>query len=245
MQKFGLLSLLSLCLLSAPAMAQEPGAVVGGIKSYGFSSSYSPDSSHMFIGLAEQRTTTTIGYQYTHLLQYGRHERIDYEGSVTPFYSETDPTLIGTTTTLNGQTMTSPQTPVRVITVDRAPVGEAHMATGVVSPIYAVYGSQTTYAASLSPIGARIGVMPRSRIQPSFAVNLGFVVSSRDIPVNESDRFNYMFAFGPGIQIFSTPQSSVRLEYIYRHISNAHQGYLNPGVDQAVFRVTFSHHRTN
>jgi len=221
---------------------QEPGGV-GGVQSFGFSSGYSPDSSHILIGLAEQRRTWTAGIEYTHLLHAGRQFRFDYEGSVVPFYFESDPTVTGTVTTINGKTLITPEAPVRVIFVDRGPVGTIVEGHGATVPIYATYGRQNTYAAALVPLGARASVFPRSHIQPSFSLDLGFVVSSRDLPVDESDQFNYLFAFGPGVQVYSNARSSLRLEYLYRHISNAHMGNQNPGVDQGVFRLTLSRHR--
>jgi len=222
-----------------PGLGQEPGGVAG-VQSVGLSTSYSPDSSHILIGLSQQRRTWTLGAEYTHRLGSGKRFRFDYEGSLQPLYEESDPTVIGTMTTIAGRTFVTPQTPVRVIFEDRGPVGVVTEGNGASAPIYAYYGRQNTYAAALSPLGARVSGFPRSRIQPSFAVDLGFVVSSRDLPVDLADQFNYMFSFGPGVQVFASPRSSMRLEYIYRHISNAHQGYQNPGVDQGVIRLTLS-----
>jgi Lipid A 3-O-deacylase (PagL) len=221
---------------------QERGGL-GGVESFGFSTTYSPNSSHIVIGLAQQRRTWTTGFEYTHLLHVNRSLRFDYEGSLLPLYLESDPTVIGTITTLAGRTFITPEPPVRVVFVDRGSVGTATAGGGTSAPIYAIYGRENTYAWSLAPVGVRVSAFPRSRIQPSLALDLGFVVSSRDIPVDDSDQFNYLFSFGPGVQVYSSSRSSVRLEYIYRHISNAHQGYQNPGVDQGVFRLTFSHHR--
>ena len=56
-------------------------------------------------------------------------------------------------------------------------------------------------------------------------------------------RTEYMFEFGPGVQVFTGARSALRLEYLYHHVSNAHLGNLNPGVDQGVFRLTFSRYR--
>ena len=216
---------------------------MGGVESFGVSSTWSPDSSHILIGLSEQRRTWTLGVEYTHRLGSGKRFRFDYEGSLQPLYEESDPTEIGTITTIAGRTFITPQAPVRVIFEDRGPVGFIIGAGPAPLPIYAYYGRQNTYAAALSPLGARVSGFPRSRLQPSFALDLGFVVSSRDLPVDLADQFNYMFSFGPGVQVFASPRSSMRLEYIYRHISNAHQGYQNPGVDQGVVRLTISRHR--
>jgi hypothetical protein len=221
--------------------AQEHGAI-GGTESFGVSPSWSPDSSHILIGTSERRRTWTLGVEYTRRLYAAENLRLDYEATLLPLYEETDPVLFGTLVTIGGQPVFTPQTPVRVALVPHGPVGFEPLG-GVNVPVYAVVGRQDTYGWSLAPLGARVGAFPRSRIQPSFALDLGFVVSARDIPVDDSDRFNYMFAFGPGIKLFTGERSSWRLEYIYRHISNAHQGTQNPGIDQGVVRVTLSLHR--
>ncbi|MGA2897457.1 MAG: hypothetical protein ABSE27_07665 [Acidobacteriaceae bacterium] len=235
-------ALVSLAGWCAPARGQavDGAGGVGRVQSYGFSTSYSKTSSHILIGDASQRRIWTLGAEYTHLLHQGERFRLDYEGSVMPLFEETDPTVTGTIFTNGGQSVITPQTPVRVIAVAHGPVGSAPVGVGLSVPLYALFGRQDTYAAAFSPLGARISALPRWRVQPSFALDLGFVVSARDIPVDEADRFNYMFSLGPGVQFFSSPQASVRVEYIYRHVSNAHQGYENPGIDQGVFRVTVS-----
>jgi len=227
----------------AQTSSNRESSSFGGAESFGISSSYSPDSSHIFIGQSEQRRTWTAGFEFTHILHISPHYRFDYEGSVLPFYWESDPTVIGTTLTINHETFKAYQTPVRVVQVDHGPVGYAIAGQNQTVPVYAIYSRENTYAAALAPLGGRISAFPRARIQPSFSLDLGFVVSSRDIPIDLSDQFNYMFSFGPGVQVYSNERSSVRLEYIYRHISNAHQGYENPGVDQGVVRLTLSRHR--
>jgi hypothetical protein len=220
-------------------MGQEPGGF-GGVESIGIASSYSPDSSHILIGEAEQRRTWTGGVEYTHLLGSSYKTRWDYEASLLPFYQESDPTAIGTEVTLAGHTYISSQAAVRVTTVPRGPIGYVF---GTTTPVYALYGRKTTNGGSLSPLGVRATWFQRSRIQPSFSLDLGFVLAARDIPVDNAFKFNFLFSFGPGVQVFATSRSSVRLEYIYRHSSNASLGDVNPGIDQGVFRLTLSRHR--
>ena len=233
------------CLMGwgSPGWGQEADGAggVGGMQSYGFSTSYSNTSSHILIGEATQRRIWTLGAEYTHLLHQGARYRLDYEGSLMPLFEETDPTVTGTIFTYAGQDYTTSQTPVRVVSVTHEPVGSVPTGGGLGVPLYALFGRQDTYAAGFSPLGVRIGALPRWRVQPSFAIDLGFVVSARDIPVDEADQFNYMFSLGPGVQLITGPQASFRVEYIYRHVSNAHQGYENPGVDQGVVRLTMSH----
>jgi hypothetical protein len=208
---------------------------------FGFSSTFSNDSSHILIGDAEQRRIWTLGAEYSRLLRQTPHLRLDFEGSIMPLYEETDPTVAGTTFTLNGQTFLTPQPPTRIIYAVRGPVGTVGAGKSPSSPIYAITGREDTYAAAFTPLGARISAFPRGRIQPTFALDLGFVASARDIPIDQSSKFNFLFSFGPGVQLFTSPEASLRFEYLYRHTSNAGLGDQNPGVDQAVARVTLTH----
>jgi hypothetical protein len=233
-----------LCLSTTPiALPAQESAGFGGVQSFGFSTSYSGSSSHILIGNAEQRRIWTLGAEYTHVLHQGQQFRFSYEGSITPLFEETDPVAFGTSYTYAGQTILATQTPERITYAIRGPIGSIVAGNGVVTPIYALTGREDTYAGSISPLGGRITALPQGRIQPSFALNLGVVLSARDVPVDHSDQFNYMFALGPGIDLFVDHRTSWRLEYIYRHVSNAGEGFYNPGIDQGVIRVTLSLHR--
>jgi opacity protein-like surface antigen len=222
-----------------PVWGQEAGGA-GGAQSCGFTWSYSSDSSRIMIGEAEQRRIWTLGVEYTHLLHQGHWVRWDYAGSLMPLFEESDPTDIGTVYTYNGENVVTPQTPFRVTTVDYGPVGIEPRGKSTSVPLYARYGRESTYSAAFSPLGVRTSALQRWRVQPSFAFDLGFVVSARDIPVDDADWFNFMFAFGPGVQFITSRRSFLRLEYIYRHTSNAGLGDVNPGVDQGVVRLTMS-----
>jgi hypothetical protein len=232
------------CLLGwgASALGQDTRSF-GGRQSFGLSTTYSGDSSHILIGESEQRRIWTAGIEYTRLIHQNPHFRLDYEGSILPVFEETDPTVVGTSFTSSGQTIVTTQPPVRVVSVTHAPVGSILTASGALAPVYALFGKQNTYAAAVTPLGARFSAMPRWRLQPSVAFDTGFVVSSRAIPVGDSARFNYLLAFGPGLQFFGDNHISWRVEYLYRHLSNAGQGDQNPGIDQGVVRITVSLHR--
>ncbi len=222
-----------------PLLSQEIAAY-GGTRSFGISASYSPNSSHILIGASRKRQTWTAGVEYTRLLHQNRHFRLDYEGSVSPFYLERDPTVTATVFTSSGVNIVTQQTPVRVVTVTSGPIGVIEAGNGQIVPLYAEFGTQETYAAAVAPLGARISALPRHSFQPSFALDLGFVASAQDLPVDHADRFNYTFAMGPGLQFFTSHRTSLRVEYIYRHISNAGQADQNPGIDQGVIMGTAS-----
>jgi hypothetical protein len=225
-----------------PLFSQESTAY-GGVSSFGINGSFSPTSSHILIGNSRERRTWTAGAEYTHLLHQNRQFRLDYEGSVSPFFQERDPTVTATVFNSSGVNIVTQQTPVRVVYTTSGPIGVIQAANGQIVPLYAEFGTQNTYAAAVSPLGARISALPHHAFQPSFAIELGFVASSQDLPVDHASRFNYSFAMGPGLQFFTSHRTSFRVEYIYRHISNAGQGDQNPGIDQGVIRVTVSRHR--
>jgi hypothetical protein len=229
--------------LGASAAGQEPDGF-GGRWSYGVSWTYSPDSSHILIGQSEQRRIWTVGGTYSHVLHQSPHFRFDYEAAVMPVWEERDPTVTGTEFFVSGQAVVTQLPPVRVARVTNQPVGMIPTGNNLTpTPEYALFGTQNTYAAAITPLGARVSAMPRWRLQPTFALDLGFVFGSRSLPIDDATAFNYMFAIGPGLQFYAGKRNSLRVEYVYRHFSNAGQGNQNPGVDQAVVRVTVSRHR--
>ena len=228
-------------LLGATCGGQEPSGF-GGVQSLSFSTSYGPNSSHILLGDAGQRRVWTLGPEYKHLLHQGPRFRLEYEGSAM-LWEESDPTLIGTTFTLNGQVVVTSEPAQRVVNVDTAPISTVTIGSLPPIPVYALFGRQDAYAAAVSPLGARVSAFPRSRVQPTFALDLGFVASPEDLPVDEAARFNYTFSLGPGIEFFKDRKTSWRVEYLYRHVSNAGKGFQNPGLDQGVVRLTVSGHR--
>lgn len=225
---------------NSSARCQDSIHGFGGVSSFGISTSYSPDSSHILIGDSGQRRIWTAGGEYTHLLRETQHLRLDYEGAIMPVFEETDPTVVGTQFTASGQLIVDSQSPVRVLHVDSHPVGTVLTGSGATVPLYALFGKQNTYAAAITPLGLRLSAMPHWIFQPTLALDLGFVVSARDIPLDDCSQFNYTFAIGPGFQFFNTAHTSLRAEYLYRHVSNAGQGGQNPGIDQGVVRITVS-----
>lgn len=237
----GMAIILSTFLLSPVAWGQHPGRGVG--QSVGISTSYSPDSSHILIGTAQKRRIFTAGVEYTRSV-WARHPwLLDYRAEVSPIFRETDPTMVGTESTQFGSTGFMPITPVRVIQVSHTPVGVTCGSSSQCAPIYPVYGSgQTTWGALFSPLGVRAARLFGPRFALTFESDAGVVITSRDIPVDDTARWNFEFAFGPGLEVFMPRGSAIRFEYVFRHISNAGAGAQDPGIDQGVFRLTLAHY---
>ena len=227
------LSLFFLGAFGGSVLAQE----LAGRQSFGISSSFAPDSSHILIGDAEQRRVWTAGLEYSRRLWGNGSLRLDYEGSVAPFFQERDPTLVAEYAIINGNRVTVPASGLRVVYANNDPVGGGGFGNTI--PLYPIYGSTKTYAFAISPIGARISGFSSHRLQPTFSTDLGMVFSSRDLPVDDSASVNFLFSFGPGVEILRG-NGAIRLEYLYRHMSNANSGDNNPGVDSGVFRLTLS-----
>jgi hypothetical protein len=227
------LSLFFLGAFGGSVLAQE----LSGRQSCGISSTFAPDSSHILIGDAEQRRVWTAGLEYSRRLWGNGSLRLDYEGSVAPFFQERDPTLVAEYAIINGNRVTVPASGLRVVYANNDPVGGGGFGNTI--PLYPIYGSTKTYAFAISPIGARISGFSSHRLQPTFSTDLGMVFSSRDLPVDDSASVNFLFSFGPGVEILRG-NGAIRLEYLYRHMSNANSGDNNPGVDSGVFRLTLS-----
>lgn len=198
----------------------------------------------MLIGSAERRRIFASGLEYTHRVRENEWLRLDYSVSFSPMYRESDPDLVATETSILGVEMITPITPERVAIVSHAPIGSDCYGSGSCSPIYPVYGrSEKTYGAEAIPLGGRLIFATHWRAEPTFLAGAGFVISTRDIPVDGSALFNYEFVVGPGLQIFFSRKYALRIEYVYRHLSNADVGSTNPGIDQGVFRLGLTHFR--
>jgi hypothetical protein len=88
--------LFSVLLMFGTAWGQNDASAFKSRQSVGVSASYSPTSSHVLIGKAEERQIWTSGVEYTMRMFEGNSLRIDYRAEVSPFFRETDPTAVAT-----------------------------------------------------------------------------------------------------------------------------------------------------
>jgi hypothetical protein len=206
-------------------------------QSIGINGTFASTSSHILIGLATERRTWTAGFEYGVTL-WGNHAvRVDYEASVSPFFLERDPRFTSVYAIVDGVKIPMPYTPGRVTEPVSGASGE-ELVDGSLVPVYATYGTEESYAASVSPVGFRVNGFNSHRLQPTFSLDLGVVLSGRALPIDGASRFNYLFSFGPGFEFFYRNDHAVRIEYLYRHMSNANSAQENPGIDQGVIRLT-------
>ena len=209
-----------------------------GQQSIGVRLDFQPTSSSALIGTAEQRRISSASVQYGRVLVARPRFSLAYEGSVTPLFQERDPTLIGYTVTQFGSTQKQFIPPQRVVAEDHRPIGYVNSSSGPATPIYGLYGTETHYAFEASPIGFRFNTPLFRHAQLTLGTSGGVIFSPQDLIVDQASKVNYSGSFGGGVEFAYQPKRAVRLEYVLRHISNGNTGYLNPGIDAGVFRVT-------
>jgi len=207
--------------------------------------SYAANSGKILIGDADDRTLVKAGVGYTKQIKRWSRIKLSYEGSLEPFYQEADPLIIGATIVNPTGPPTVYYSPSPYRPIFRASViGETNLVGIGVFPIYAIYGKrERTYAFSAMPFGGRVQGFPGHRIQPTLSVDLGALVATRNIPVDYTSSFNFLSYAGPGVEVYWDNHHSVRIEYLYEHMSNAGLGYQNPGLDSATWRITLTRYR--
>jgi hypothetical protein len=206
---------------------------------------FAPTSQHILIGTAQNRETFQAALGYTYKIKRWSDLSISYEGSIQPIYFERDPTFIGTSkpNQTGPPTITTFLQPYRPIGL-YGDFGYVYIGNGQSVAIAGVPGPrENTYAFAALPLGVRVAVFTRGRFQPTFSIDLGALYAARNIPVDYSSSFNFLASLGPGLEVYLTQKRSVRLEYLYEHLSNAGLGSQNPGLDSGGYRLTFTQYR--
>lgn len=208
---------------------------------------YSNDSSHMLIGYADGRKISAVGASLERRSFVNNSLSGAFIAEVRPLMTVSDPVLKGFALHFPEQPAYSGivnfSSPIPVDSpVTNAPLAVVLVTSNAVYTGTANYigGMRSTYVSGFSPLGYKLSLSPRRRIQPFVTGLGGFVVAPRDIPVFNSAAFNFTFEFGAGVEIFQTHTRSCRLEYRYHHLSNGGRGEVNPGIDSGVVKVTYS-----
>jgi hypothetical protein len=238
----GLLTVLAIFLSSIGTSAQDqptnsvayPAVYTRG-NSWTLFSEYAPDSSHILWGVSENRVRLEFGGEYARRLVRGHGLEFDCAVQVKPVGLEKDPTLVGFRNVSTGQILARIAQPSRVVLVNNSPFFLPNV--GQIAP---AYGSEWTYGFGIDPIGLKLNFRARRRLQPFVDATGGFIVTQRDIPIDNASSFNYEFGFGGGFDYFFRARRSLRFGYAFRHISNNGLGVYNPGIDAGVIEIGYS-----
>jgi hypothetical protein len=101
-------------------------------------------------------------------------------------------------------------------------------------------GRDYVYGIGFVPVGFKFFLSPDHRIKPYLTVSSGPFYFTRQVPVPDSARFNFLSAAGGGVQIFVSSRRAITIEYRVGHLSNAGVGNLNPGFNSSTVHVGFS-----
>ena len=211
-----------------------------GANEYQVWSGYSPDSLS-WIGKTEARHLFMIGAGWRRVILATESVAWRFTADVVPAMLVSQPTITGSFATFTGTPpnfvfagCVGPNTTFETV---------SNLAGQNLGPC-AHPSRRTTYGLGLEPVGFDFNFRRRHRFQPVLGINGGFAKFPRDVPVSDSNSFNFTFSLRGGIQIFTSQSRSVTIGYRYHHISNANTGNpFNPGIDSNFMYVGYSFQR--
>jgi opacity protein-like surface antigen len=209
----------------------------------GVFSAYSNDSSHILLGVAENRKLLDFGVSYSRRLVLTRWMNWQYDGEVLPVALESDPLSYfvdnqtaptATTSAIAGGPVVLCSTSTRSYTFI-GPDGVSYSGTESIS----CRGREWTVGEAMSPLGLQWNFLPEREAQPFADGHGGYMYSTRPIPISSAGSFNFTFDLGAGIELYRSKTRSIRVEYRYHHVSNKSTAPQNPGIDNGLFQVTY------
>jgi len=210
---------------------------------------YSNTSSHILMGVSRQRKIADLGGGYTRRVVRFWGSDLGYLAEVRPVLFESDPVEI------TNYTITNPGSngPVSFSGSSSATfVGLCVPSSGTITippsngfpgdteTYKNTCGRQWTFGQAFSPLGFKYSMRTRHPVQPFIVGTLGYMYSSRPIPVSDAEAFNFIFNFGAGVEVFRSKRRSVSLECRFNHFSNNSTAPANPGADNVVFKTSYS-----
>ncbi len=243
------LVLLMMTVWGQPSQAQPPAqdhaanAYYARRNTLGVFTAYSNDSSHIFLGLSENRKLLDLGVSYSRRLWLNRVASWQYDAEVLPVTLESDPLslYVDNQTSPSAETFVTANGPV----VSCSPETQSYSFVGEGGVTYSgtetisCRGRRWTVGEAMSPIGLQWNFLPARKVQVFADGHAGYMYSTQAIPIAMAGSFNFTFDAGAGIEIYRMKSRSVRVGFRYHHLSNDGTAFYNPGVDNGLFQVTY------
>lgn len=227
----------------AQTKTESPYPYYARVNTFGVFGAFSGDSSHMFLGYAQNRQLLDIGVVYSRKLIWGRRVNWQYNAELLPVALESDPI---THTVVNQITPTAERF-VSDFRQSGACIANATNFSYTVSNGVTYSGTIATtcnriwtIGEAFSPLGMQWNFRPRHRLQPVIVGHGGYMYSTEPIPIDFAGSFNFTFDLGAGFEWYRSSTRSIRADYRYHHISNHGTATTNPGIDNGVFQVTYA-----
>ncbi|MCU1222975.1 MAG: Lipid 3-O-deacylase-related protein [Edaphobacter sp.] len=242
-----LIGLASLCLAGSFAQAQASDSRASSRRNtFAVFVEYSNDSSHILLGIAQNRKLAALGASYARRLWASRVGDLRYLVEVRPVLMESDPVNHSVVTV----TPIVPVGPPTTYKYDDVPYlsctpGNFHQtfqspSNTVQYDVTVTCDRRWSFAQGLSPIGLQYSLRRGHSIQPFVSSTAGYIFSTRPIPTTDAGSFNFTFDFGVGVEFFQSRMRSIQAEYRYHHISNHDTANANPGIDNGVFKLSYA-----
>ncbi len=204
---------------------------------------YSNTSSHIIAGRARQRELVTLGGAYTRRIVRFWGTELGYRVEVRPVIFESDPVQLSTVvySGANMQTFTGSAATAGVCRpfTSSMTYPEPQPYPSETITTVATCGRQWTFGQSMSPFGVKYGLAIRHRVQPYLIGTLGYMYTSRPVPVSTAEAFNFVVDAGAGVEVYRSRRRSLSIETRVRHISNRDTAQTNPGVDNVTYGVSY------
>ena len=237
---------LFLCLGSSMHGQTSESGSVRRRNTFGIYVEYSNDSSHMVLGIAEDRKLVALGGSYALRLWRSHVGDLRYIVEARPVLMVSDPVMHSTVTITPIVPPGAPSTSIS----QTEPTTACHPGTyqetvqfpneSLDVKVIDTCDRRWVFAQGFSPVGFQYGFRPGHRLQPLLTSTAGYVFSTTPIPVSNAGSFNFTFDMGVGLEWFRTRNQSIQFEYRYHHISNHFTADANPGVDNGVFKLTYA-----
>ncbi len=209
-------------------------------------------SSHILLGAARNRQMLSFGAGYARRVLTRKTGDVSYVAEWRPVVLLSDP-MVHSLTVSNSMLFASPENPTggytyesRYRAVNKCIAGNqmgVFYIGGTFPDYYAVNtacGRERTFAQEFSPLGFKYTLRPTHPVQPFIVGTLGYMTSSRAVPIDYAGTFNFAFDIGAGVNVFRQAHRSTSVEYRYHHYSNKNSADQNPGVDNMVLKVSYN-----
>jgi hypothetical protein len=235
--------------LSGPMFAQTPEDF-SRKNTWTTFAEYSNTSSHILMGASRQRKLVDLGFGYTRRVFRFPGSELDYHVELRPVLFESDPftifhltytiqqpggpvTILGTS--VEGQAFATVCQPSSSSQAFTEPGGAIYTESAI-----STCGRQWTAGQAFSPIGFKYSMRTHHALQPYILGTLGYMYTSRPVPIADAESFNFLFNFWPGIELYRKGMRSISLEYLFSHFSNRDTAIENPGTDNMMFKLSYS-----
>lgn len=246
----------AVCLLGAAVGAGQAQEKRAGAESAPYSrkhtftvfAEYAPTSEHILAGASRQRKVASLGFGYSYRVVRFLGTELSFHAEVRPVVFESDPmarvTGVDTVTDSTGaQNYPFQSTSVTFAKCTPSSGSEDYKGSnGTTEHIqWAVQcGRQWTFGQAFSPAGFKYNFRTHHALQPYAIGTLGYMYTSRPVPMPEAEGFNYLINAGAGVELYRKGKQSVAAECRLSHFSNWDTAAMNPGTDQVVYSVAYS-----